>query len=218
MFLTRLEINPRRVETMRLLSSAEVAHASIMAGFPAFGRDQGRVLWRIDNIGYSTYILIQSDLSPDLTHMVQQFGWPESDQRWDTVDYDGFLDSIESGELRKFRLTANPVRSVPSGKPGVRGKVCHHITAEQQMSWLIKQSSNSGFSVDPTKDDRCSATITSRKLDKFKRGDRTVTLSKVTFEGVLRVEDPQIIRDSIRNGIGRGKAYGCGMLSLSGKL
>jgi CRISPR system Cascade subunit CasE len=145
---------------------------------------------------------------------VEQFGWPASGQGWDTIECDKFIADIKDGDIRRFRITVNPVRSVPVEER--RGKVCHHITASQQLSWFVSRSGKCGFSVDEKDDGRCFASIVSRDIVKFKRGESNVTLSKVTVEGILKVLDAELVRQSISSGIGRGKAYGCGMLSLSG--
>ena len=214
MYLTRVELNTRRRETISALSSPQVMHAAVMAGFPAIGRTEGRVLWRVDSIGEATYLLVQSPGVPDYTHAVEQFGWPASGQGWDTIECDKFITGIKNGDVRRFRITVNPVRSVPV--EGGRGKVCHHITASQQLNWFVSRSSKCGFSVDEKDDDRCFASIVSRDMVKFKHGESNVTLSKVTVEGILKVIDADLLRQSINSGIGKGKAYGCGMLSLSG--
>ena len=54
-----------------------------------------------------------------------------------------------------------------------------------------------------------------RSLVEFRRGNGLVRLSIATFEGVLEVSDPQALRHAVVNGIGRGKAYGCGLLTLA---
>ena len=214
MYLTRVELNVRRRETMSALASPERVHASVMAGFPAIGREDGRILWRIDDVGQSTFLLVQSPGVPDFTHVIEQFGWPASKQGWDTIDCDEFLSGIKEGDIRRFRLTANPVRAVPA-EGGGRGKVCHHVTAAQQIDWLLSRSLKNGFIVDANEDDRCSVTIASRGVLKFRHGRETITLSKVIYEGVLKVADPDALKKAMAQGIGRGKAYGCGMLSVS---
>ena len=54
-----------------------------------------------------------------------------------------------------------------------------------------------------------------RGIAEFKRGERRVTLGVATFEGVLEVTDPDALRRALTHGIGRGKAYGCGLMTLA---
>ena len=41
-----------------------------------------------------------------------------------------------------------------------------------------------------------------------------MTLLTVTYEGVLEVTDAAAFREALTNGIGRGKAYGMGMMTV----
>ena len=42
-----------------------------------------------------------------------------------------------------------------------------------------------------------------------------MTLVLATFEGVLEVTEPEALRRVLTHGIGRGKAYGCGLMTLA---
>ena len=44
--------------------------------------------------------------------------------------------------------------------------------------------------------------------------NRLVDLLSVTFEGLLTVTDAELFRKTLTEGIGRGKAYGMGMLTV----
>lgn len=214
MYLSRVEVNPRRRETMKALVSPEMVHASIMASFPAMQKEgDDRVLWRVDNLDPATYILVQSQIKPDFTHIVEQFGWPESGQKWETVEYDSFLMGIKDGDIRRFRIRANPTRSVTqSDGKSSRGKVCQHITAEQQLQWLFDKSKKCGFSVEGPGLD---AKIMSRDNLKFRNKNNYITLAAAVFEGTLRVEDARAFVDTVKSGLGRAKAYGFGMITIS---
>ncbi|MDO5536856.1 MAG: type I-E CRISPR-associated protein Cas6/Cse3/CasE [Desulfovibrionaceae bacterium] len=54
-------------------------------------------------------------------------------------------------------------------------------------------------------------------VDTFKKGSGTsvVTLSKALLSGVLKVTNREAFIRSVRFGIGRGRAYGCGLLEIS---
>ena len=45
-----------------------------------------------------------------------------------------------------------------------------------------------------------------------------VSLLSVTFEGILQVTDPGRFRTLLTEGIGRGKAYGLGMMTIAGEI
>ncbi len=219
MYLSRIEVNTRRRETLRALASPQILHAALEASFPSEPKsadDAARsLLWRTDALGKSLYILAQSVRRPDFTHIVEQFGWPASGQTWETREYGTFLDKLEQGQKWRFRLRANPVHSVGGTKAsGKRGEVKAHVTVERQRQWLLDKSASLGFSVVAEEMD-----VVHRETVHFKRtppAKSRVTLSRVTFEGILEIADAVSLTEAMKNGIGRAKAYGCGLLTLSG--
>ncbi len=217
MYLSRLEINPFRRKTIDALNSPQIMHACVMSSFPSLSLQSDRVLWRIDRLGAATYLMVQSDSKPDFAHLIDQMGWPSSGQQWESVDYEQFLNKLHEGQTWRFRLKANPVRRV-SGNRDDRsaGKTVHHVTIEQQKKWLIDRSAKCGFSIPNISGcDVPGFDIKQRALKQFDRNGSRVTISMVTFEGVLKIEDSDVFRETICRGIGKAKAYGCGMLTLA---
>jgi CRISPR system Cascade subunit CasE len=218
-FLTRMPINGRRRGARLLLSSPQAMHAAVMAGFadPSPTAD-GRVLWRLDSHDSGRRVLLYaaSPGKPDFTHIVEQAGWPTT-EAWDTRPYDGLLGSLRRGQRWQFRLTANPVHAVrlpawPKTKP------LPHVTVKQQEQWLLDRADRLGFQVAPSQAgvDELDLAVVERSLRRFERnGSGTVTISFVTYEGHLEVVDVDALRQSLTHGIGRAKAYGCGLLTLA---
>lgn len=217
MYLSRLEINTFRRKTMAALDSPQMMHACVMSSFPSASLQNDRVLWRIDRVGAATYILLQSNQKPDFTHIIDQMGWPSSEQQWETIDYEPFLNKLQTGQSWRFRLKANPVRRVPcSQDKEFAGKLAHHVTTDQQKKWLIDRSLKCGFSIPKTEDYGTPILdILQNDIKHFNRNGSTVTISMVTFEGILIIEDLETFRKTIRSGIGKAKAYGCGMITLA---
>jgi CRISPR system Cascade subunit CasE len=200
-----------------LISSPQMMHATVMASFPSFNMG-GRVLWRIDNLGPSTYAIVQSDEKPDFHHVVDQFGWPASDQRWDTIEYDGFLNNIADGQIWRFRLMANPTHSISDmSQYESRGKVMAHMTVDQQKKWLIDRSQKLGFIIENASQDikEPALEIRQNEVKRFSHGNEHITFNAVTFEGILRVDDRELLVSSMKKGIGRAKGYGCGLLTVA---
>ena len=123
------------------------------------------------------------------------------------------LQRITPGSVWQFRLTANPTKSCPNPRDAnARGTVRAHCTVEYQQQWLLLRAEKHGFALTPD-----SFTVTaSRWLQFAKGGDRRhpVTLLSVTYEGVLQVTDPQAFCQLLTQGIGRGKAYGLGLMTV----
>ncbi len=211
-YLSRVELNPYRRETIAAMDSPQIMHAAVMASFISTEPQRGsRVLWRVDMVGTSVFLLIQSGSKPDLHHIVDQFGRPDAGQKGDTLDYEPFLNGIKEGGRYRFRIRANPVRSIPAD--GCRGKVKAHVTVAQQSEWLLSRAEKCGFAVESGENGH-SIDVTNRTVMRFNRGNSKVTVAAATFEGVLEVVDRDLFLDTMRCGIGRAKAYGCGMISI----
>lgn len=215
MFLTQMHLNPARRGTRHLLASPQRMHAAVMLAFPPgteVTSEEGRVLWRVDRDRTNHTLYISSPQEPDLTHLVEQAGWPASPTTgWRTTSTDAFRERLTKGQDWVFRLTANPVHSRRPADGG-RGKIYGHVTAEQQEQWFQSRSETWGFEI-------TSCAIRDRRRVTFARhsdgSSRPVTLSMVTFDGTLRVAEPDTLRAALVVGVGRAKGYGCGLITLA---
>lgn len=227
MYVTRFRINAGRVGTRKLLASPQTMHAAVMTSFaeaPAPGDNGPRVLWRLDrNSNADIHLCIVSPMRPDLTHLVEQAGWPTTG-RWETFDYVPFLKRLAKGDTWSFRLTANPVHSIRR-RTGEPTKVTAHLGPAHQQSWLLKQQERAGFKVAekpshkqhvPDRDTH-DLLIHGRRQFRFaKQGNGgQVTLVAVTFDGRLEITEPDAFRATLTQGLGRAKAYGCGLMTLA---
>lgn len=240
MFLTKIDLDPARRLARKYLGSPQVMHAVVLR---ATGGDDGdgpgRVLWRADRGPATTTLYLLSPSEPDCTQIVAEAG--AAGTRSLTLDYSPFLATLDAGQVWAFRLTANPSYSAPRG-PEVRGKRFGHVTVEQQRRWLIERTPRYGFELVPVSgaaaDDAASGAaatgadadavaasasvvVVRRERPVFRRRnpdrDRRdrVTINRTVYEGVARVTDPDALRRALVAGIGRSKAYGCGLMTLA---
>ncbi|MDR1134581.1 MAG: type I-E CRISPR-associated protein Cas6/Cse3/CasE [Clostridiales Family XIII bacterium] len=212
MYLSRVEINQRKRETLRALASPQILHAAIEACFSSEETVKYRNLWRIDKLNNSLYLILQSEIKPDFTHIIEQFGWIE--QKWETKTYDEFMSRLQNGQVWMFRLQANPAHSKNIEK-GSRGKVFGHVTIDSQRKWLADRAAKCGFEIVQTPDGNLNFDVAQCETRKFWRQGEMVTLETAVFEGALRIIDEESLLHAMRNGIGRAKAYGCGLLTLA---
>ena len=49
----------------------------------------------------------------------------------------------------------------------------------------------------------------------FNRSGSKVIIGYATFEGILEITNKDVLREQMISGIGRAKAYGCGLLTLA---
>lgn len=243
MYLTKFPVNLTRRETRALLASPYRMHAAIAGSFsPANeGGDEGRVLWRVDrmdNGGANLYIV--SPKEPSLVGLDEQIGWPDLEHQWQTRDYDVVLDKIANGQRYRFRLVANPVvsrRNVTDQHD--RSKRMAHVTALQQESWLIgkaayelldveppqyllsegqSRAERNGFMVERSESDgQARIVVSDSRQWRFRQGKNGnwIRLATARYDGVLRVVDEERLRHALTFGIGRGKGFGCGLLTLA---
>ena len=204
MYLSQVELDPRNRETLRALNVPRRLHGAVEA---AFTGPRTRRLWRLDRRASRLWLLILSEESPELSGIVAQFGPPNGTA--ETRDYALLLARVAEGTVWRFRLAANPIKNVKVA--GGRGIVRNHVTVSQQEQWLAERAPKHGFALEPdgfhVVDARWIA------FDKAAGGNR-VRIHAVTFEGLLRVTDAALFREALTRGIGRGKAYGLGLLTI----
>ena len=223
MFLTKIDLAPERRLARKFLGSSQAMHAVVMSATGGHdGNGPGRVLWRVDR-GVTTALYILSPLEPDCSQLVAEAGTAGTQAR--TLDYSPFLASLDAGQLWAFRLAANPSYSASRG-PGVRGQRYGHVTVEQQRQWLMDRVPRFGFELMPVDHADGEGTeeavlVAYRERPVFNRrrpggeGYDRVTINRTVYEGVLRVTDPEPLRRALIAGIGRSKAYGCGLMTLA---
>lgn len=208
MYLSRMELNTGERNTMKALVSPNLFHGAIEAAFPG---PRERKLWRIDRLGGKYYLLLLSPERPQLHRAAAQFGFPDSGMPWETKDYGPLLARIREGEHWRFRLTANPTKACKE-EAGGRGTVHAHITVNYQKRWLLERCRKHGFSLEEE-----SFTVVNSRWLRFYKGNygkRPVTLLAVSYEGLLEVTDAQLFQKTLTEGMGRGKAFGLGLLTV----
>ncbi|MEU6173639.1 type I-E CRISPR-associated protein Cas6/Cse3/CasE [Streptantibioticus parmotrematis] len=239
MYLTRFRVNAARAEARRLLASPHFLHGAVNMSFPDSPTRDGtapRVLWRLDQAGPGrANLFIVSPTRPDLTHLVEQAGWPSLEEPgWTTFAYAEFLDRLHKGDTWNFRLTANPVHNIrrrqdPRDTPTKRAA---HLTPRHQTEWLLQRQEKAGFEVvrKPAEKQLTErgdeyelivhgyAPLRFHKRESGASGQsarRDVRFAQVTFDGRLRITDVEAFRRALTHGLGKAKAYGCGLMTLA---
>ena len=105
-----------------------------------------------------------------------------------------------------FKVIVNPTRRDSASRKliAVRGR-------ESVTEWFVERAESSwGFAVD-----RSQLQVERIDVLQFKdKQQRQVTISQAHIQGLLRVRDPQQFKISFTRGIGRARAYGCGLLQI----
>jgi CRISPR system Cascade subunit CasE len=189
-----------------------------------FDGDRERVLWRIDKLGMREYVLILSNRLPNLSYAAEQI-CDDADIIEDSKNYDKTLEKVKNGDIYRFRLRANPVIKYGEEKQKVKGKKYESIASpnehteddiengaspDTQRNWLTKRAASLGFSL-------CDSSFTVVKTEwvkVVKQGVRPFSFKAAEFEGTLTVTDVDLFKHTLEFGIGREKAYGCGMMTV----
>lgn len=106
----------------------------------------------------------------------------------------------------QFKVQVNPVR-----KDKKTGKRVAIKGREATRQWFIDRAPNSwGFEVDPVH-----LQVDGIEVLQFKgKEQHPVTIGKAHLQGRLTVTDPEQFKQSFKNGIGKGRAFGCGLLQI----
>jgi CRISPR system Cascade subunit CasE len=120
---------------------------------------------------------------------------------------------LRRGGTYRFRARVNPVRSLPPKEPGQRGKRVGVYEASEQQQWFEEQMAKRGLAVRNVVHRR----EPWRRFQKRSgRKNRRLTFSSAFFEGLVEVLDSEKAERAVVAGIGPGKGFGFGLLSLAG--
>ncbi|MFJ2565730.1 type I-E CRISPR-associated protein Cas6/Cse3/CasE [Streptomyces sp. NPDC087568] len=213
LWLTRITPHPASRDARRDLADTVALHRRLMSLFPDNAGPDARaalgVLHRIDDAPTGPYVLLQSRHQPDLARLPQHYGQAV------TRELNPLLAALRSGAHIHFRCTASPVR-----KPGATTRALYNLPAVVPLhgahanEWWQRQADTAGLKV---------LTLNAQPLDSATgiRGQRgssdqqRVRHARTRFDGTAVIIDPDLLRTKITEGIGRGKAYGCGLLTIA---
>jgi CRISPR system Cascade subunit CasE len=199
-WLSKLPLNLRSSKVQLDLRDPSQMYRTLERGFGSpSGLDAARCLFRVDVSphGGQVGVLVQSGAQPNWSSLESMAGYltgPALSKPFDP--------QFAVGDELAFRLVANP--AVKRG-----GKRVSLYGEEEAREWIHRKSEEGGFSL---------TSVVAQPAEKIRcttpRGQST-TLSSVRFEGVLRVVDPARLAEAVRGGIGSGKGFGFGLLSLA---
>jgi CRISPR system Cascade subunit CasE len=206
MYLSRLILNPRSRAVQRDLASPHDMHRTVMRGFPEnLDEHEVRILYRLDQIerGNQLCLLVQSQLEPDWTQLDSTYLVPVDMDNPALKQFD--LRPV-NGQRFTFRLRANPTKRLGQSAGNDKGKRVGLYAVDEQIQWLNRKAEGGGFAVEsvlPTQQHRSD----DRKHD--------LKFFSVQFDGILWVTDAAQFALVLANGIGSGKAFGFGLLSVA---
>lgn len=173
------------------------------------GNDSG-FLFRIDpHFNGHAVILVQSAIEPDWRYAFHNACYllaapPE-------VKF--YNPCFTKGQRLRFRLVVNPTRRLSKNSPDVKKESIGKrvpVSTDKFHEWLVRRAEGAGFLIDEK-----SITVQPGYIYINKSRDaKGQRLRSVSYEGISEVADPIIFKETLVHGIGPGKAFGFGLLSV----
>ena len=215
MFLSKLVLNERDRAVQKDLGNAHKLHQKIMQAFPDEAdqhpdnwspRQEWNILFRqeLEQGLDSAVILVQSDIEPNWSFLPNSYlsdRYPIPTSKPFAVS----ADILEKRRRFRFRLKANP-----SKRDKETGKTVGFFKQQDQLAWLERQGDRCGF-----KTHNVMVVPSPNIFGRKKQGAKPIQIKTVLFQGILAVTDTTTFLSTLQQGIGRGKSYGCGLLSIA---
>lgn len=237
MYLSRLILDARRPRVRRDLGDVHQLHRTVLSAFPqapegSSAREHFEVLYRAEPIAAApalVRLLVQSGAAPDWSHLPGDVLGPALDGRGNPAvrRVDEEYDRIVTGARLLFRLRANPTKQLSDRTPGRQdrlvGKRVALLREEEQLAWLARQGERHGFRLlatelsaeIPAAQAALQAAECGRRPSRDGTETMPLTFGAVLFTGHLEVTDAEQFRATLAGGVGRGKAFGFGLLSVA---
>ena len=237
-YLTRLILDSRSRAVRRDLADCHALHRTLLRAFPEApegmaAREYFGVLYRAEPMAAAprlVRVLVQSSVAPTWSHLPADYLGPDLDGRGNpaTRPLDAEYDQVRGGMRLVFRLRANPTRCIADGNTEQgerwRGKRIELRREEDQLAWLARKGEQHGFrlletAARPEVPDVRAATQEKTRGWRPARAEQAsmpLRFGAVLFEGRLQVTDRPLFLAALERGIGSGKAFGFGLLSVAG--
>ncbi len=225
MFLSKLILNIRDRAARRDLADCHNMHRTIMSAFPqangAAARDEFGVLFRVE-IGRDgkVVLLVQSQIEPDWSRLPKDY-LLKVDGNPACKPVSNHYVGLVNGQRLRFRLLANPTKRVSVRNTEQderwRGKRIELRREEDQIAWLRRKGEAAGFRLLATRincDVPNVQTAPRPKTSGWREKNR-LSFGSALFNGELEITDAAAFRLALSDGIGSGKAYGFGLLSIA---
>jgi CRISPR system Cascade subunit CasE len=207
MYLSKLTLHPHHPQARRDLANPYSMHATL--SWAVADREGERLLWRLEGGPREAVLLVQSLTTPDWHALFERHpGYAQLDEKSPKL----FEPVLKSGQLLRFRLRANPTVTKFDPEKG-KGKRFGLVKLEDQLAWLHRQGERYGFALPGAMVSSVERVRARKRRDDGDEG-HVITLQSVTYDGHLRVNEPDALLAALQGGLGHAKALGFGLLSI----
>lgn len=245
MYLSKLMLNPRAQIVRRDIADCQAMHARLLSAFSNIVSETPRasmgLLYRLETDArvHLVSLLVQSGREPDWKRLPAGYlSASDEVEAASCKNIEAKFDVLQNDVRLRFRLRANPTKKIDTktGADGKRrnGKRVELRKEEEQFAWLKRKSEQHGFrlqAVQVIDEDKSKGWRANRQPNpdagiiieaqnlpvdtNGKQVKQRLTLASVLFDGELIVTNKELFRVALEGGIGGGKAYGFGLLSVA---
>lgn len=242
LFLSRLILNPYSRQVRSELAHPYEMHRTLMRAFPpatdatrAKAREKFGVLFRadIDEEQDLVKVYVQSRIKPDWSFLNDLEDYLLTDTEMPSYECKDVMPAwrrIQNGQVLSFRLRANPTKRSAKPDDALKGKRVELRREDEQIDWLIRKGrmvskdKPGGFDLvmKQVKGKDGGMLMIPRvsvsndgKYTGFTSTRHHTTHFGVLFDGLLRVNNVDAFLQTLVNGIGSGKAFGFGLLTIA---
>ncbi|MER6557905.1 type I-E CRISPR-associated protein Cas6/Cse3/CasE [Streptomyces sp. NPDC001027] len=205
--LARIRLNPHHRAVHRDLRDATQMHRTVMRMAPDnlghSPRLQAGLLYRLEETDTASTLLVQAaQLDPAL--LPAGYGHAE------IKDLAPMFSALRKGLAVRYRIVLNPAKRerLPQDQKNKRGKIIP-LSGGDADQWWLRRAADAGLNVH---------LLTPTNVAPIRpQGPQAPPMrhSLIRYDGTATVTDPDALTQAVLNGIGRGKPYGAGLLSLA---
>lgn len=229
MYFSRVTVAPQflsRKELLNLFAGNNYTEHQLL--WRLFDDDKRQYLFRRETGVEQPYAAIGQNNALPVYYLVSKH--PPVACKGLKIESKPYQPKIEAGSTFGFTLRANPI--VAKKVEGKKNSVHHDVLMDakrmakaQQLpdsekislidkagkNWLAGRAQNLGFALNDNE-----LICDGYRQHRFFKGksSKPISLSTVDYSGLLTITDPAQFEQTLFNGIGRAKAFGCGLLMI----
>ncbi|MER6694784.1 type I-E CRISPR-associated protein Cas6/Cse3/CasE [Streptomyces minutiscleroticus] len=205
--LARIRLNPHSREVQRDLRDATQMHRTVMRMVPdhlgTSPRLKAGLLYRLEETDTTSTLLVQA-AQLDAARLPAGYGHAQ------TKSLAPMFTALRKGLAVRYRVVLNPAKRerLPLEQKGKHGRIIPLSGADADQ-WWQRRAEAAGLHLH---------VLTPTNLNPVRpRGKDASPMrhSLMRYDGTATVTDPTALTETLLTGIGRGKAYGAGLLSLA---
>lgn len=205
--IARIRLNPHSRDVQRDLRDATDMHRTVMRMVPdrlgKSPRGQAGLLYRLDETDTTSTLLVQAN-HLDPARLPAGYG------QADIKSLTPMFTALRKGLAVRYRIVLNPAKRerLTLEAKGKRGRILPLSGADADQWWL-RRAADAGLHIH---------VLTPTNMPPIRPRRQNfdgMRHSLIRYDGTATVTDPDALHEAVLAGIGRGKPYGAGLLSLA---